>query len=742
MNGQSTSDGLVRPFQSIGSTDFEEDVDESLNYTSFVGGVEYAMNQATGSGGFDYAMHNDGGDGSSGSNVSSSPTPHSSDEETSGSEFDPGNYGWNDELPVGLFRTTSFRHEVDGAKHCILSMRDRDYFIEQLAWVWGVNPNDIVDTINVHPPPDFVAMEDSWPIIVEMQDDRIDPVNQKLVIRQVKYHNSPQAEQGETVEVSVMLVSTTSSRSEILAEAEVLNYCETRTTSRCLVWHNHERWKEQDPPRVLRDGDLISIEIPPASDRELASTWSLVQDLYDGGRTVSLAADDHTAQRDLHENLANSRSATPEQDEVGSDISVESRPNEHHEIATQTEYTRQPQVELVFYGLMHEAVGEKRRRESHLGPTTFNDAARSLWPEWEDLRLDTFVINPQPTNAKSGEIHIIAEFTDPSDLPHPGLSPVLEELHLTYFDGQDEMIRQPVYHHKEGGWESLLHGFGPWCISQANTYRCDVWISGQPMQASHFSRLCPGDLVCIRIAHMKNMLPDLILEAFINTEAFSWSVLENSAWKHLDEGSLNICWIQDLYDQPRPQNIPMQWFEQHLASAVIAIASSKIDRTTPFTVVFVPGAADSGGDGVCIVQPSRWSTMPCWITIITDHDPGSSRQSFAMTMPASTTYQQIIETALRRLQPQHNKVVDLEVDGIRIQAGSPVWMKRGAKVSLRIVDRAVEQSSPEETEDTTLLQLGVTKGSGGVDYGPHVSDRWCANGQPSSTFENPIRRSL
>ena len=734
------SAGLVRPFQSIGSTDFEVDVAESLNYTSFVGGVEYAMNQATGSGGFDYATHNDGGDGSSGSNVSSSPTPHSSDEETSGSEFDPGNYGWNDELPVGLFRTTSFRHEVDGAKHCILSMRDRDYFIEQLAWVWGVNPNDIVDTINVHPPPDFVAMEDSWPIIVEMQDDRIDPVNQKLVIRQVKYHNSPQAEQGETVEVSVMLVSTTSSRSEILAEAEVLNYCETRTTSRCLVWHNHERWKEQDPPRVLRDGDLISIEIPPASDRESASTWSLVQDLYDGGRTVSLAADDYTAQRDLHENFANSRSATPEQDEVGSDISVESRPNEHNEIATQTEYTHQPQVELVFYGLMHEAVGEKRRRESHLGPTTFNDAARSLWPEWEDLRLDTFVINPQPTNAKSGEIHIIAEFTDPSDLPHPGLSPVLEELHLTYFDGQDEMIRQPVYHHKEGGWESLLHGFGPWCISQANTYRCDVWISGQPMQASHFSRLCPGDLVCIRIAHMKNMLPDLILEAFINTEAFSWSVLENSAWKHLDEGSLNICWIQDLYDQPRPQNIPMPWFEQHLASAVIAIASSKIDRTTPFTVVFVPGAADSGGDGVCIVQPSRWSTMPCWITIITDHDPGSSRQSFAMTMPASTTYQQIIETALRQLQPQHNKVVDLEVDGIRIQAGSPVWMKRGAKVSLRIVDRVVEQSSPEETEDTTLLQLGVTKGSGGVDYGPHVSDRWCANSQPSSTFDEPNQK--
>jgi len=301
------------------------------------------MNQATGSGGLDYAMHNDGGGGPSGSNASSSPTSHSSYEETSGSEFDPGNYGWNDELPDGLFRTTSFRHEVDGAKHCILSMRDRDYFIEQLAWVWGVNTNDIVDTINVHPPPDFVAMEDSWPIIVEMQDDRIDPVNQKLVIRQVKYHNSPQAEHGETVEVSVMLVSTTSSRSEILAEAEVLNYCETRITSRCLVWHNHDRWKEQDPPRVLRDGDLISIEIPPASDRESASTWSLVQDFYDGGLTVSLAADDPTAQRDLHENFANSRSTTPEQDEVGSDISVESRPNERNEIAAQTEHARQPQ---------------------------------------------------------------------------------------------------------------------------------------------------------------------------------------------------------------------------------------------------------------------------------------------------------------------------------------------------------------------------------------------------------------
>ena len=731
-------DGLVRPFQSFGSTDLEEDVDElSPNHTSLVGGVDFAMNQDTGSGGLDYAMHNDGGGGSSGSNDSSSSPSHSSYEETSGSEFDPGNYGWDDELPDGLFRTTSFRHEVDGAKHCILSMRDRDYFIEQLAWVWGVNANDIVDTINVHPPPDFVAMEDSWPIIVEMQDDRIDPVNQKLVIRQIKYHNNPQAEQGETVEVSVMLVSTTSSRSEILAEAEVLNYCETRTTSRCLVWHNQERWKEQDPPRVLRDGDLISIEVPPASDGESASTWSVVQDLYDGGRTVPLAADDPTAQRDLHEYTANSRSATPAQDEVGSDISLESEPIERTVIAAQPEQDHQPQVELVLYGLMHEAVGEKRRRVRHLGPTTFNDAARSLWPEWKDLRLDIFVISPQPTNTKCGEIHIIAEFTDPFDLPHPGLSPVFEELHLTYFDGQDEMIRQPVYHHKEGGWESLMHGFGPWCISQASTYRCDVWISGQPMQASHFSRLCPGDLVCIRIAHMRNMLPDLILDAFINIEAFSWSVLENSAWKRLDEGSLNICWIQDLYDQPRPQNIPMPWYEQHLVSAVIAIASSKIDRATPFSVVFVPGAADSGGDGVCIVQPSRWSTTPCWITVIDDHE---SRHSFAMTLPASTTYHQIIEAALSQLQPQHYKVVVLEVDGTRIHAGSTVWMKRGAKLSLRIADREKEQSSAEETDDTTLLQLGVTKGSGGVDYGPHVSDRWCANGQLSSAFDEPKQK--
>lgn len=111
-----------------------------------------------------------------------------------------------------------------------------------------------------------------------------------------------------------------------------------------------------------------------------------------------------------------------------------------------------------------------------------------------------------------------------------------------------------------------------------------------------------------------------------------------------------------------------------------------------------------------------------------------------MTMPASTTYQQIIESALGQLQPQHHKVVELEVDGIRTQAGSPVWPKRGAKVSLRMIDRAVERSSPEETEDTTLLQLGVTKGSGGVDYGPHVSDRWCASGQPSSTFDEPNQK--
>ena len=136
---------------------------------------------------------------------------------------------------------------------------------------------------------------------------------------------------------------------------------------------------------------------------------------------------------------------------------------------------------------------------SHLSLPPLEEAVRQHWPNLAHYQKNLFRIDPQPNGGDRSEIHILVEFLDSADYPHPALEPVLEILHLWNSDGSFEEIRQPVYHHSYINLRQVLHGLGTWCDHDRNYY-CEAWIKGQPLRDDGQSRLHPGDLVTIRLS--------------------------------------------------------------------------------------------------------------------------------------------------------------------------------------------------------------------------------------------------
>ena len=154
---------------------------------------------------------------------------------------------------------------------------------------------------------------------------------------------------------------------------------------------------------------------------------------------------------------------------------------------------------IVLYGLFWEDVGTRIAQVSHLSLPPLEEAVHQQWPNLAHCQKNLFRIDPQPSGGDRSEIHILVEFLDSADYPHPALEPVLEILHLWNTEGSFEEIRQPVYHHSYINLRQVLHDLGTWCDYDRNYY-CEAWIKGQPLRDDEQSRLHPGDLVTLRLS--------------------------------------------------------------------------------------------------------------------------------------------------------------------------------------------------------------------------------------------------
>ena len=130
----------------------------------------------------------------------------------------------------------------------------------------------------------------------------------------------------------------------------------------------------------------------------------------------------------------------------------------------------------------------------------------SKWPAFAALPRSYFLVNPQPRDDDIAVIHILVEFWDENDAPHPAHIPTLEILHLWLSDGEQDQVRQAVYYDQGSNKEQLLRGLGEWC-NDRSCYRCDVWHQNQPVRRHDTLQLQHGDLLTMRVAHCQPTWP-------------------------------------------------------------------------------------------------------------------------------------------------------------------------------------------------------------------------------------------
>lgn len=505
-------------------------------------------------------------------------------EDSSGSDYDPGRYGWDDELPHGLVKVACFKR---GPMHnndpilSIVSMRNEEDLHDHLATLYRMPARFIKGIIFVAPEPDFAVENAAWPIIVEQTQDRHDVATQKLVVIQAEFYYS-RANAGDIAKQwRVVILPHLASRSDVIAATDALNYCEALADSRCLVWHHSELWKQQDPDHIIRDGDLIRVAIPPIDEDMCESTWIRVQDTYDAGRLVGFPPEGSEEEyRDLtpRSSVTGLRSSSiSDAPEEGSDMHNQSGPTSLQQSATggccgdlgsPAGSTQQPNVdpashqyalveeklqrllltqtpgqavEVVLYGLCHEDVGSFTGHLQQLSESSLQDLTDNNWPIFAHLSRSYLLVCPQPPEATATSLHIIVEFYEEENTPHPAHIPTLENLHLWLADGDHDIVRQAVYYDRISTHAQLFRGLGDWCEDRS-TYRCDAWHRDQPVQAGSEVELGRGDLLTLRVACCHPSWNRATFRTFPNADAFYGIVLEMTANQCIEPVLWHLFW--------------------------------------------------------------------------------------------------------------------------------------------------------------------------------------------------------
>lgn len=394
-------------------------------------------------------------------------------DESSGSDYDPSNYGWDDELLEGLVKVACFKRGPTHASDPILaivSMRNEDDLHDHLATLYRMPARFIKGIISVAPEPAFAVENGAWPIIVEQTQDRYDPTVQQLVVLQADFYYSRANAGDMATQWRVAILPQLCSRNEVIAATDALNYCEALAEGRCLVWRRNELWSQQGPDHVIRSGDLLRVAIPPIDEDMCESTWIRVQDTYDAGRLVGfppensdeeyrgltprssltgLRSSSHSAasdwDNDMQDHITETTEENQQQHEHQSQFYVGRPTEEAGSLGVTNLYpeevwiglltavdTRGQPSPVVFYGLLGDHIGTRRGRVRRFDRLHLSQLVDRFWPEYSHHRKNLIVVTPQPDDVDPRATHIIVEYIDAMDQPHPALTPVLEDLYIRY----------------------------------------------------------------------------------------------------------------------------------------------------------------------------------------------------------------------------------------------------------------------------------------------------------------------
>ena len=630
---------------------------------------------------------------------SDSRTSHH-DEDSSGSDFDPGSYGWDDELPHGLVKVACFkRGPTTDPILSIVSMRNEDDLHDHLATLYRIPAQFIKGIVFVAPEPTFATENGAWPIIVEQTQDRHDVTTQKLVVIQAEFYYSQANAADVATQWRVVILPHLATRSEVIAATDALNYCEALADGRCLVWHRSELWPQQGPAHIISDGDLIRVAIPPIDEDMCESTWIRVQDAHDAGRLVGFpmgSSDEEQRELTPRSSLTGLRSSSvSDASDLGSDMQDQFPPSSPQQqahgiccssLGSPADFTQHPNadsanpqsffvddrlqqllrhlthrrrvqaVELVMYGLYQEDVGSFRD-QLHVFTTASIDRSANLhWPIFAHLHRNYFIVDPQPPEATATSIHVLVEFYDAENTPHPAHIPLLESLHLWLADGDTDVVRQAVYYDRFSKQEQLFRGLGDWCEDRSK-YRCDAWRRTRAIPAGGSVELHHGDLLTLRVACCHPTWKSPVYRTFPNADAFYGMILDATATQSIGAAVWHLLWQDGSSEhtsswetQGSPVaaiNLSVLWYGE--GGGILHFVEHYYKATGRIALLFSP-------------RSSQGTPCLCWNQVTYGSDE-TEETFYLCTHPPVLTTDLLDQAGLTLRASIHGATVEMQIDG-------------------------------------------------------------------------------
>ena len=616
-------------------------------------------------------------------------------------------------------------------------MRDEDDLHDHLATLYRMPAQFIKGIISVAPEPAFAVENGAWPIIVEQTQDRHDPIAQQIVVLQADFYYSRANAGDMATQWRVVILPQLCSRSSVIAATDALNYCESLADGRCLVWHRNELWSQQGPDRVIRSGDLLRVAIPPIDENMCESTWIRVQDTYDAGRLVGFPSNSDDEHRELTpgSSLTGLRSSSQGeasdweggmQDQATETTNTRSPPRGADPPGVANFYpeevwigllaeveTRNQQSPVVFYGLLGDHIGTRRGRVRRFDRLHLSQLVDRFWPDLSSHRKNLILVTPQPDDVDPRAAHIVVEYIDAMDQPHPALTPVLEDLHIKYVNGQSETIRQAVYHHTEITKEKLLFGLHRWCDDSARYY-CHGWLRGRPLHPDLPHTLRAGDLVTLRLLPKRPEEMAWSAEYLPNAARYYHDTVATSAAASVEKVQWTLHYVTEKGDTTTITT-EGRWTTHQQPQEVVEAFRKNLCPDDQFEAYYVPYGRTATGHNHFVAHPNQEQDEVCLISTIVQTPAGIEEDTTqGILLSPTTSVNQILSAAgypqwdnsdSCAVTVQINGGVVTDEGGITVRSGDHLQMT----VSVTSWNQLAADLTHPDSEGTSLLQISATQ---------------------------------
>ena len=409
-------------------------------------------------------------------------------------------------------------------------------------------------------------------------------------------------------------------------------------------------------------------------------------------------------------------------------------------------YNPEPrEIHVNFYGLLHTSIGMRTATLTAFNLAALKEAVQSLWPQFNSLDREVFLVHPQPEEVHEQGDHVcaIVEFIDQMILPSPEVTPILQEC---FVHSTRSVQRAAAYCQRTLTLQNVRVD-GELCGSLDLNDRRDFWLKHAPLTPGTSFNVEPGDLLTIRTmpSWTHNTTSQAVFSvAFPGAAKFSRNMIDISAQTNRQPATWTFIGVSEFGREARIDYFNPNWEEVSDSARVISffqhlVSHYGLDETHSvhhvvsqhsIDAVFVYGPRSNGSVLAHVAYSAQW--VESW------------HQQFCHLLPYNASTESF---AIMNQVPEDN--ITVLQDGSIVQGRLNLYNGISIEVEFKGNANDTESNvsstdhvipSKASTDDTFLTQVwsvpqsrvtGTTTGHNeprNVPLGSlstHVTDRWC-----------------